>query len=101
MFIYPLNFMSFHVFTIGIHSSPTSNCAACASDSHMLHSGHSLVHSRGPVIICVGEWGGGRNHGGGGAGKTRGGSKEEDLIPTQCNVTNDKPIYIENQSCVS
>ena len=24
----------------------------------------------------------------------------EDLIPTQCNVTNDKPIYIENQSCV-
>ena len=24
----------------------------------------------------------------------------EDLIPTQCNVTNDKPIYIENQSYV-
>ena len=66
MFIYPLNFMSFHVFTIGIHSSPTSNCAACASDSHMLHSGHSLVHSRGPVIICVGEWGGGEKSWGGG-----------------------------------
>ena len=72
--------------------------------------------------LC-GGWG--RNHGGGGGqgpifSKTRGGPKEnftmigggslcdceewvynvEDLIPTQCNVTNDKPIYIENQSCV-
>ena len=75
--------------------------------------------------MCVCVWGGGGEEiMGGGAGpsfsKTRGGPKEnftiiggwslcdceecvynvEDLILTQCNVTNDKAIYIENQSCV-
>ena len=67
MFIYPLNFMSSHVFTIVINSSPTSNCAACASDSHMLHSGHSLVHSRaGDRSLFMWGVGGEKSWGGGG-----------------------------------